>query len=304
MHKARAYAPSHITGFFEILDRAKELLERGSRGAGISLSKGVETDIAVSPSKKSRISVRLNGVLRDDALVSEYVIRRYLNLVRDKYSVKVDHNTAVPVGSGFGTSGAGALSLSIAMNEALETGLSPIEAAQIAHEADVENKTGLGTVIAEQYGGIEVRLKPGAPGVGRIMNIPYDADMSICAFTYGPMSTTHVLSTPWMRDRINGHASELLWKLVEKPSPMELVGLSRRFADGVHLMSPRVSRILSMLDENDTPASMLMMGEGAFAMFDSTELAREMISSIKREIPSVTVLTSHVAREGAKLIDS
>ncbi len=38
--KCSVFAPSHITGFFEIVDH-EDPLKRGSRGAGVALDKGV-----------------------------------------------------------------------------------------------------------------------------------------------------------------------------------------------------------------------------------------------------------------------
>ena len=71
----------------------------------------------------------------------------------ENFEIIVEHHVEVPLGAGFGTSGAAALSLALALNEALSLGLSKIEAAQLAHVAEVECKTGLGTVIAETFGG-------------------------------------------------------------------------------------------------------------------------------------------------------
>ena len=52
-----------------------------------------------------------------------------------------------------GCSAAVALSLSIALNDALECELSKIEVAQIAHNVEIECKTGLGDVLAAYHGG-------------------------------------------------------------------------------------------------------------------------------------------------------
>ena len=42
-----AFAPGHITGFFEIYDQEKTPEGRGSRGAGICLSSGVTTRVTL-----------------------------------------------------------------------------------------------------------------------------------------------------------------------------------------------------------------------------------------------------------------
>jgi len=78
-----------------------------------------------------------------------------------KFEIIIKHSINVPIGAGFGTSGAAALSLALALNEVFDLGMSKIEAAQLAHIAEVECKTGLGTVAAETFGGLEIRVKPG-----------------------------------------------------------------------------------------------------------------------------------------------
>ncbi len=47
-----------------------------------------------------------------------------------------------------------------------------IQAAQIAHSADIICKTGLGTVISEFTGGFEIRTSFGGPGIGKILKMP------------------------------------------------------------------------------------------------------------------------------------
>ncbi len=304
MSQATAYSPSHVTGFFEILDQSDEISERGSRGSGISLSKGVTTEVSVRRTSGQRIMISINNELTHNAKVSETVARDYLDRAEGRYSVEIKHHFEVPIGTGFGTSGAGALSLSLALNKALELGLSTVEASQIAHQAEIEIKTGLGTVIAETYGGVEIRLKPGAPGVGRIMEIPYGNDMEVYAVGFGPISTTHVLSTPWMRDRINGHASRLLWSLLEKPSTSNLMQLSREFSDGIGLTTPRVRSLLSLFDQLNIQASMLMMGEGTFCILSHEDAERTKVL-LKQKLPSaVYSFSSSIASSGARLLDA
>jgi len=304
MQQASAYSPSHITGFFEILDNASDLTTRGSLGAGVSLAKGVKTNVSLRRGTRTRISIQINGQTVRHAQVSAYVAKKYLALTGTKFSLTINHNFDVPMGTGFGTSGAGALSLSLALNEALKLDLSNLEASQIAHEAEIVNKTGLGTVIAETFGGLEVRLKPGAPGVGRIMEIPFRPDQVVFAATFGPISTTHVLSTPWMRARINGNAHELLWSLMSKPSSAGFVRLSRSFSDGIGLATHRVNSLLSVFDSLDIPASMLMMGEGVFSILPRNELESVMDLLCEKVSGAPYSVSSSIAPWGARVLDS
>ncbi len=304
MPQALAYSPSHITGFFEILDIGTSETARGSRGAGVSLAKGVRTQVSLHRAFQSQISIRINGELTPRARVSAYVARKYLELAGGNFSIAINHTFEVPIGTGFGTSGAGALSLSLALNEAFELGLSSVEASQIAHEAEIVSKTGLGTVIAETFGGMEVRLKPGAPGLGRIVEIPLRGDETVFAVSFGPLSTTHVLSTPWMRERINGHAHELLWNLMDDPSAAKLMQLSRQFSDGIGLATHQVESLLSIFDSLEIPASMLMMGDGVFSILPAQKIG-SVTASLEEKMPHAPFLvTSSIAPWGARVLDS
>jgi pantoate kinase len=172
MRVATTFSPGHITGFFQICDHSMDPLLKGSRGAGVSLTHGVTTRVSIQKSPKTFVNIGINGNITKSAEVSEHVIKTFLSRIEENYIVSVEHTVTIPIGSGYGTSGAGALSLALALNKVFNLGLTRIEAAQVAHIAEVKCKTGLGTVIAETYGGLEIRTKPGAPGIGEIKKTP------------------------------------------------------------------------------------------------------------------------------------
>ena len=82
--------------------------------------------------------------------------------------MNIEHEISIPVGYGLGSSSAVALSLSLALDQALNTKLDKNTIGQIAHNAEVNCKTGLGDVLASFHGGFEIRVKPGAPGIGTV----------------------------------------------------------------------------------------------------------------------------------------
>jgi len=152
MKEARAFAPGHITGIFQIFDKSADNLKTGSKGAGVSISRGVTTTVKAEKSGKNSLQVKINGSISNSAEVSKRVVEAFLSKFKEKtanYKVVVEHEIEMPIGAGFGTSGAAALSLALALNETFELGMSKMEAAQLAHIAEVECKTGLGPAIAE-----------------------------------------------------------------------------------------------------------------------------------------------------------
>lgn len=166
MREASAFSPGHLTGFFQICDEPDDPLLKGATGAGFSIPLGVHTKVEAEPAVRSSITISINGETTHTAVVSENVARRMLSALDRPHKVRVEHEVQIPVGAGFGSSGGGALSLALAMNEALGLGLSVIEAARVAHVAEIECRTGLGTVLAELTGGFGVTVRPGAPGIG------------------------------------------------------------------------------------------------------------------------------------------
>jgi pantoate kinase len=188
MGGAAAFAPCHITGIFQIFDQSADILNAGSRGAGVSLKVGVKTTVKVEKGPRNRLKVNINHQTADCADLTKHVVRAFLSRLSEAshFEIKVEHQVEAPIGAGFGTSGAGALSLGLALNEALGLGMSKIQCAQIAHVAEIECKTGLGTVIAETFGGFEIRVKPGAPGIGEIKCLPIPENAVVACHVFGP----------------------------------------------------------------------------------------------------------------------
>jgi pantoate kinase len=275
--EAASFSPAHITGFFQILDRPRNPLFKGSRGAGVSLTKGVKTTVHINKSPKKNIEIKINGRLTEAAQVSNSVANAFLSIAGANCKLLIEHDVDVPIGCGLGSSGAGALGLAFALNEALGLGLTKIEVAQAAHVAEVKCKTGLGTVIAELSGGLEIRTKPGAPGIGEVKPIRVDGDYVVICLPFGPMSTKKALTDPKLRRLINKHGGKLVEELVAQPSVGRFLELSRSFAEKTMLISERVRKVLTDVDNHGFASSMAIFGETVFSVVkqnESEELTR------------------------------
>lgn len=153
------FVPSHITGFFQVVDHNNPL-KKGSRGAGIVINRGVTTTV------KSSNKTKIDGLEIIAKKVIE-VMKRYYNIG----NIKVKHEIDVPIGCGLGVSGACALGTAIGIAKELKLPITLNQAADFAHLAEVELKTGLGDVIAELSGGLVIRTREGAPSYGKIDKI-------------------------------------------------------------------------------------------------------------------------------------
>ena len=303
MKEAKAFSPCHITGFFQILDQPANPLYAGSRGAGVSLSRGVQTIVKVKKALKGSLQVRINGLASSSAEVSKDVVDAYLSRFKqtENFEIIVEHYPDLPIGAGFGTSGAAALGLALAMNEVFGLGLSKIEAAQIAHTAEVECKTGLGTVIAELFGGVEIRVKPGAPGTGEIKHWLAPKDYTFACLTFGSFSTKKLLTDKKIRKRINEFGGKLVDALVEEPNVENFMKFSRRFVEHVGLITEKVGRILEVADNANFNCSMPMFGESVFTL--TTQESLEKLLRIFRKYGSDgKIIVSEIDFEGARIL--
>ncbi len=302
LKEARAFSPGHITGFFQIRDQPNESLLKGSRGAGVSIARGVATKVQIGKSTKTCVKIMMNGDVTNSALVSEHVVNAFLPLAGGSHKVLVEHDVEVPIGCGFGSSGAGALSLALALNEAFNLSLSRLEAAQIAHVAEVECKTGLGTVIAETFGGLEIRVKPGAPNVGEVRFIPISDSYVVACLNFGSILTREILTDEVFRQRINRFGGNLVDRLVRRPTLGNFMVLSRKFSEHTGLISKRLRAVLEEADGAGLTCSMAMLGETVFSIVNRDQAGEVHEIFGKHASSERNVIVADIDFKGARLL--
>ncbi len=265
----RAYSPSHITGFFMICDN-KNPLYKGSTGAGIVLDAGCVSEVSLN---SARTELRINGI-EEEAGTTKYVVDSMIEKCEHRVNVTVSTNFKIPVGCGFGASGAGALSTALALNELLSLNMTLNQVAQIAHIAEVENSTGLGDVIAEVYGGIVIRRKPGPPGIGMIDRVPalYTSEQKISYVVFGKKRTKAVLADGSMHRSINKAGKAALKELMKNPDLDNFMRVSRNFSLRSGVISDKSRDAIEAVDAEGKVASVAMLGETVFVFGDSEAL--------------------------------
>jgi len=263
----RTHSPAHITGFFAIHEDSNPL-RKGSRGCGIVLESGCVTTVSLLPELQAEPHIVING-RAEDAHTTRYVIER----LAAESGVRVATNFEVPIGCGFGASAAGALSTALALNELLALGMTLNEVAQIAHCAEVENSTGLGDVIAETYGGVVIRTKPGAPGIGAVDRIPHRNER-ISYVALGTKLTKSVLAEGGaeLKRRINDAGRDALKTLMQKPTLKTFMHASREFSFQTELISETCRDAIDAVAAEGKVASVAMLGETVFVVGDSAAL--------------------------------
>jgi pantoate kinase len=295
-----AFCPAHVTGFFKAeLDGKNGLEEIGSQGAGFSIEKGVKTTVIVREKTKyddSNFHLNILGYQTDNSLVSEFVIEKFLKLAGPDIFVDVDHNITVPVGYGLGCSSAVALSLGLALNQALNTGLSKEKVGLIAHEAEIKCQTGLGDVLASYYGGFEIRIKGGAPGHGIVKKIKSD-NYTVVIICFSPISTRR-----FIRERlhsINGLGGKMVTKLEKSKNIIEFQDMSLEFAKYVNVITPKMTSVISDLNKNKINCGVAMFGETIFSLIPKSE--EKKIIEILKKYDDGIIITSKIDNAGARI---
>ncbi|RNJ76851.1 MAG: GHMP kinase [Nitrosopumilus sp. H8] len=297
---ATAFCPAHVTGFFKA-HLKDSVSDTGSMGAGFSIKQGVTTRVRVSPRNgRSGYRITTTGYRPDKTDVSEFVIREFLKLGEFSGSfLDIKHEIGVPVGYGLGSSGAVALSLAFALDSALHTGLDRNKIGMIAHNAEVSCKTGLGDVLASFHGGFEVRVRPGAPGVGSVEMIPAD-DMSVIMVCFSPISTNKFIKENL--SRINGLGGRMVDMLLESRDCGHFQDMSLEFARYVNVMTPRMQRLVDDLARNGTKCGVALFGETVFSMVHKEDEAG--VLEILQRHPGGTLIRSELDHVGARVLDN
>lgn len=265
--KGIAFAPGHISAFFEPVYCTQNMDRSGSRGAGLSISLGATSEISLKPATRYSITVRING--RPSPAAVTTLALQYL--ARDiPFRITVDTTIDLPVSQGLGMSAAGALSSTLAMADLLH--LPRENAVKAAHYAEVHLRTGLGDVIASSFGGIEIRRKAGLPPWGMLEHIPGKYPIVVC-IVGKKIETTSVLSDPNRVHEIAAYGRYCTKKLLEKPSLEHLFSLALRFTKKIGLAEPQVLQAIEAANTQGL-ASMCMLGNSVFAIGKTPQLCK------------------------------
>jgi len=300
--EAVAFCPAHVTGFFKAnLDENHGVLEKfGSMGAGFSIKEGVTTKVIISPitNENSKFRISIKGFQSDKTDVSEFVLKEFLKLgnFRD-FFFDIEHKISIPVGYGLGSSGAVALSLSYALDRVLETKLESNEIGKIAHIAEVNCKTGLGDVLASYHGGFEIRVKPGAPGIGQVKKIDAE-NISIIMICFSPISTNKFIQEHL--SKINGLGGKMVNKLLESKDYDNFQDMSLEFAKYVKVMTPRMEKLIEELSLNGIKSGIALFGETVFSMIPKE--FEDKVLEIVKKYPEGKIITSQLDVLGARVL--
>src|SRR3989338_6009142 len=229
MASAKAFAPGNISCVF-VIKKTKNPATSGSLGMGFTVNKGVTATIKKISNDKKRIKKLSNYIKSNKKIIinnkknpknNKNIIcfnNKKINFptvdsVIEKLTdekVIVDIKSGLPLGYGFGISGAAALATAYALNKLLNLKKSKKQLAMIAHIAEVENGTGLGDVINQYFGGFLVKYESSYKF--KITRLPIKNRAVYCRY-FSPIGTKKVISDEKIKNRINNAGTMALNKI-------------------------------------------------------------------------------------------
>lgn len=255
---SKAFAPANISCIFRVYEH-KNPRWMGSYGVGFTLNEGVISE--VSKAKRNEV-VFNNASINFPTVIS--VIKK---LTKEK--IRVCIKSKLPLGCGFGLSGASALATAYAIDDLLNMKKSKKELAITAHTAEVENKTGLGDIVNQYYGGFCVKLKPSS--YFEVKKLPLNSIDVYCRY-FGKISTKSVLINMELKEKINNAATNALSKIqqllkVNKNIQFKgIINISKEFSINSGLLkNKKTMETIKNIEKNHGNASMIMLGNAVFS---------------------------------------
>ena len=305
-----AFSPSGISSFFEVCTKEKDgtnisnPLKIGSRGGGFALKKGVTTKISIKKKRQNEnnVEILINGREAPEAKTTKTIINLLLKNIRKKYDIIVQHTVDVPVGAGFGTSAAGALSCGLALSDALNLPLTYNQIAQAAHIADIECQTGLGTVEGLTIGGLVLIVESGALGYGLIDRILIRSDLQVVAGVFKSVKKSSILLSEEKINIINTIAKKTMSNILKKPDIENFLNNCKSFAFESGLASGRIRKLIKDVENAGAiGATQNMIGEAVHAITTKNSLD-DVYEAFKKHISEDKIIISKIDFKGAKIL--
>ncbi|MBI2430987.1 MAG: hypothetical protein HYV39_03170 [Candidatus Levybacteria bacterium] len=253
MKSVSAFAPANISLIFKP-HKGETSRWSGSLGLGFTLLEGVV--VTVKNSKKTETLFNRKKI---DIQTVFDVLRALTN-----ENLLITIETKFPLGCGFGISGASALATAYAINKLLALKKSKRELAIIAHTQEVKNKTGLGDVTNQFFGGALLKIKPSS--YFSVRKITLKEKVVFCR-VFSPLSTKSILSNNKVISRVKTAATKALVNIgneLRKKNTLtlgDIFSISKQFVTESGLLMDRdVKNTIEQIEKRRGKASMIILG--------------------------------------------
>jgi len=240
-----AFAPGAITNFFEISYNSPK--PNGATGGGYILSKGSTTSATILPASSKALSTVVNGDASFNARTTRRAVQLLLDGTRTKANVSLVQEVQTPIGAGFGASAASATSAVYAVAHAAGIDRPLRELALFAHNAEILEQTGLGTVsvIFDSIGAGAITVS-GEPGRAKFVTVPVPDGTRIVTAFIAPFDKKDALSSVSVTEKINRLGHESLLGFLADPTLDTLAGEGERFSSELGLESVEVKKLIGL----------------------------------------------------------
>lgn len=249
MNSAKAFCPASLSLIFKVCPNS-DPYKMGSQGVGFTVDKGITVEVT-----KSKNSAVFFNSKRINLPTLTYLINL---LTHENLRIKI--TSPLPLGCGFGISGASALACSLAVNKLLDLGKSKLSLTKLAHLSEIINHTGLGSVGTQATGGFLLKKTAGIPF--QFKSYPYSGQ-KVYAVILGKIETPTILQNKNLRDKINIAADLVLNKIkkIHKIPLNDFLDCSLEFANRSCLLTnQKMIRLVDKLKTDNFHVAMAMLG--------------------------------------------
>ncbi|MHA1511961.1 MAG: GHMP family kinase ATP-binding protein [Promethearchaeota archaeon] len=316
LRKVEVWVPHRISGFFQMMNPKDKFIQTdltkiGSRGGGPALTAFGKTKITILHADeenrtipKINLKVCMNGEENTSkAKTSCSVVNLMAPLLPKNINLLIEHDFDLPLGAGFGSSGAGALGISYGLNALFKLGLTPLDSAKFAHIAEVENKTGLGTVGGQFAGGLSIMTNPGYPFQYKKIQIP--ENIEIVLGSWGSINTKSILTNPSYKQLIHQVGKKTMKKMNEQFSLENYMNVCKYFIEKTDLLErlnlPILKNIIETLEKLQIiGASMAQLGKSVFCVCEK-QISKQVIKTFNQFNPSFGPKIVNICNNGPEI---
>jgi pantoate kinase len=225
----------------------------------------------VRPGRGNSVSI----VVNDDPAYDARTTRRAVGMLFDSVDspvgdIRLEQEVQTPIGSGFGASAASSVSAVYAAAGVLGIHRPKKELALFAHDAEIIEQTGLGTVSVV-YGavGAGAITRPGSPGNARFITVKAPSDIRIVTAHVAPYDKKDALSSTKLSRRINVLGEGALRAFLADPSIETLAAGGESFSRNLGLENSEMKKLIQVAKRAGAKyASQNMIGYAIHSLVD------------------------------------
>ena len=253
-HMDAASCPSSISLIFKVI-KDKNIDRMGSIGVGCTIDRQVNVRIK----EYIKSSIFFNGTE-----INLPTVESVIDVLSSK-PLSVEITSTLPLGYGFGISGASSLATAIGINRLFSLKKSRLDLAKIAHRAEIINRTGLGSIATQITGGFLVKKEAGLPV--KTSFLPF-VGKKIYAVIIDKLETPKIIRKSNRLRRINTAAEKALRIISQHPniSLADILDISYNFAKESNLLTNQeLIKVINEIKNQSGHATMLMLGQVAIS---------------------------------------